>query len=147
MRVLCRNGHFAFYPKNESEVFRFSSFFGETLERDGDFYTFKFLKEAPKYSIKGAPYLGVTATKTFEGEPWEIMRENNLVYSLAAKIAVLKTTILLVINPQNAEGFFLAESPLIQPASLGPNGQRLTSYDAEYIGDTSQLRVFEVEYE
>lgn len=146
MRILCRNGHIAFYPKDESEIFRFASFFGETPVRDGDFYTFEFLKDAPKYSIKGKTYLGVVATKTFEGEPWEVMRENNLVYSLNAGTVVLKTTITMVINPQNAEGFFLAESPIIQPGSLSPSGQRVLSYDAEYFGNTSQLRVFEVEY-
>lgn len=147
MRVLCRHGHFSFYPRDEAEVFRFSSFYEETLVRDRDFYTFEFLKDAPKYSIKGKPFLGLPAQVTFEGEPWEVMRENGFVYNLALGLVVLKAAVTLIVNPQVSEGFFLAESPLIQPGSRTFTGQQILSYDAEYLGDTSQLRVFEVEYE
>lgn len=146
MRVICRNGHFAFYPKDENEIFLFSTFFEETLVRESDFYTFSFLKDAPKYALKGKAFLGLTAVKTYSGEVWEVMKENGFVYNLATKALVLKSAVTTAIDPQVSEGFFLAESPLIQPGSRISTGQQLLSYDAEYDCNTSQLKVFEVQY-
>jgi hypothetical protein len=65
MRVLCRYGHFAFYPKDEKEISLFNQLFDQVLLRQDDFYTFEFLKDAPEYSLLGKPYLGLPASVLF----------------------------------------------------------------------------------
>lgn len=146
MRILCRHGHFAFYPKDAHDIAQFAGLFGETLVRVGDFYTFEFLKNAPDYSIQGKTLLGLPASKTFAGLPWEVMRENNLVYNVALKAAVLKSLIVTPLTLELTDDFYLVENPLIQPGSRLSTGQQVLSYDAEYIRDASQLRIFEVQY-
>lgn len=147
MRVLCRHGHIAFYPRNESEAGRFGFIYGESLVRDKDFYTFAALKGLPRYSIKGKDYEGITATKTFEGEPWEVLKENGFVYSLSEGNLVAKTSISIFINPPEAGYFWLADSVLIQPGSQNKLGERVLSYDGEFELKTSSFYVFEVSYE
>lgn len=146
MRILCRHGHFAFYPEDAHDIAQFTGLFSESLVRVGDFYTFAFLKDAPDFSIQGKTLLGLPATKTFAGHPWEVMRENNLVYSVALKAAVMKTAIMLPASLEVVDDYWITENPLIQPGSRLPTGQQILSYDAQYIRDASQLRVFEVQY-
>ncbi len=147
MRVLCRHGHFAFYPKRPGDVARFMEFFEVDLVRDGDFYTFPLLQDAPKYSLAVKPYLGIPATTTFEGDPWAVMRENGFVYHIASGLLVPKQAVFIPINPILTGYYFLAESPLIQPGSQNAAGQKILSYDAEYMQEVNQLRVTEFAYE
>lgn len=146
MRIICRHGHFAFYPKDASDVWRFASLFDEELVRVGDFYTFAFLEDVPSHSLIGKDFLGLPALVTFEGQPWEVMRENGFVYNVGLKALVLKASVLTNLAIDLTDGFYSTENPLIQPGSRNALGQQLLSYDAEYIREASQLRVFEVQY-
>jgi hypothetical protein len=146
MRVLCRHGHFAFYPESENDVGTFNNIFDESLTRVNDFYTFSLLKDALKYSLKGKPYLGIPALVDFEGEPWEVMRENGFVYNIALKQLVPKESITIVIDPPIVGFFWLAATPLIQPGSRNFTGNPILSYDAQFAFKTQSLKVFEVQY-
>jgi hypothetical protein len=148
VRVICRHGHLAFYPRNAREVKRFCDYYETELVRDGDFYTFPFLKDAPRYSIAGAPYLNLPAVETFEAaSPWEVMKKNGFVYHIKTGLLVPKTAVTIFINPPLVGNYFLAQSPLIQAGSRNALGSAILSYDAEYVQDTFQLRVMGFDYE
>lgn len=147
MRVLCRHGHFAFYPRNAGEVARFTQYFGIQLESVEDFYTFPLLVDAPKFSLVGLPYLAVPALETFEGEPWEVMRANGFVYDVKKETLVRKETVLIQIAPPLLSFYYLAQTPLIQPGSRNSIGRQVLSFDGEYSVDILQLRLSEFGYE
>lgn len=146
MRVLCRHGHYAFYPRNEKDISRFSSYYDEELVRERDFYTFPRLQNAPNYSLAGKLYQGTIAIRTFAGEPWEIMRENNYVYHIASGLLVPKAGITIIVDPPQIGYSFLAQSPLLQAGSFNSAGQRLLSFDGEFLQSNFQFRVSEFEY-
>lgn len=146
MRILCRHGHFSFYPRDEVDISRFSDYFDEELVRVGDYYTFSFLEDVPDYSLIGKPFLGLPATATFEGLPWHVMKENGYLYSLALKTIVPKASIVSVIKLELVEDFWTIDNPIIQPGSRNTLGQQIMSYDARYIREASQLRVSEVQF-
>src|SRR5690606_3953243 len=99
------------------------------------------------YSVVGMPYLGVPATKTFSGEPWEVMRENDLVYDIRLESVVRKVAITTLIAPPLSGFSFVAKNPIIQPGSRNASGMQVLSYDGEYLNSTQQLRVSEFRYE
>jgi hypothetical protein len=146
MRILCRHGHYSFYPRTVSDIARFSSFYNQELVRVNDYYTFPFLKELESYSLKGLPYKNLAATATYEGNPWEVMRENGFVYSLALKTLVPKASVNFVLNTPKTGFYFTSEIPMIQAGSLNALGIQLLSYDAEYHFDINKLRVRGFDY-
>lgn len=147
MRVLCRNGHFAFYPKLSTDLYGFKNDFGISLVRDGDFYTFPFLKAAPRYSLAGKTYLGLSAGFSYEGRaPWDVMGRNSFVYSIASSRLVAIASVTARINPLFTGELFVAETPLVQPGSINAAGLRVLSYDAIYSEQYHQLRVMGFEY-
>lgn len=117
------------------------------MERDGDFYTFPLLADAPKHSIVGALYLGVIANETFEGSPWEVMEANGWVYSLSREILVPKESITIQISPPLAGFYFISQSPLIQAGSRNAAGRQVLSYDGEFALENFQLKLSEFGYE
>lgn len=147
MRVLCRSGHFAFYPRTASDIARFSNYFSVTLKRERDYYTFKGLYGAEDYSLLGKPYLNLPALATYEGEPWEIMRENDFVYSLDLGIIVPKLSILSIVDTPLVGYYYRAGGSIIQPGSRTLLGQQILSYSGEFIDEGSSLRISEFSYE
>jgi hypothetical protein len=147
MRVLCRSGHFAFYPRKTSDIARFSNYFDITLEREEDYFTFPLLRDAPKYSISGKPFMGVPAIKTYAGNPWDIMKANSIVYHLGTKLVVPKLSILGIIDLKQVGYYFLAESALVQPGMRLRTGQQILSYTGEFVEEGYQLRVLEYSYD
>lgn len=147
MRILCRHGHFAFYPKNAEEIGAFSEYFDQELVRVQDFYTFAALENTPDYSLIAKPFLNLPATKTFAGKPWEVMRENGFVYSIDLKMLVPKLSVVGLIDPPLVNYYFVPDTPLIQPGWRNASGQQLMSYDGEYVGSTFELRVLGFSYE
>ena len=147
MRLLCRHGHFAFFPRKSTDLARFASAFGVVLERDDDFYTFPELVNAPTYSLAGAPLLGMVATKTFAGKPWEVFRENQAVYHLSSGLLIPKASVMVSVSlPQNGY-YFLPSTPIIQPGSRLPNALQIVSYDGEFLQDSFKLKVSNYAYE
>lgn len=146
MRVLCRHGHFAFYPRTPSDINRFTQSFATELEREEDYYTFSGLVGAPKYSLVGAPYLGLPAFQTYEGMPWDVMKANEFVYSIQLGILVPKISILGSADLVQKGFFFVANVPLLQPGVRTPQGQIL-SYSGEFYTDKFYLRILEFDYD
>lgn len=147
MRVLCRSGHLAFYPRTSTEISRFCSYFKQELVRVEDYYTFPNLADAEDYSLVGKPYLNLPAIKTFEGNPWDVLSENKFVYNLATGLIVPAASITFLIQMPQVGFFFLPSVQLIQPGSIDTSGQQILSYSAEYVQDTFQLKVSEFDYE
>lgn len=143
MRVICRHGHFAFYPRRTEDVAQFASMYDYSLKREEDYFTFDKLYEAPHYSLAGKPYINLPAIKTYEGKPWDVMRENNFVYSIALKLLVPKTAIIGVIEILQSDLFYIVDQGLIQPGLRTIRGIPVMSYSAEIFIDKKQMRVLE----
>lgn len=148
MRVLVRHGHFAFFPKRANDIDRFSTFFGQDLVSEDDYYTFEGLAGLPRYSLAVKAFGNLPAIKTYEGRgPWEVMRENDFVYSLTLGLLVPKLSIVKLSQPILTDGYFLSESPIYQPGMRDKSGRQILSYDAEFVSDNNQLRILGVSYE
>lgn len=147
MRVLCRHGHFAFYPRKASDIARFSNYFGITLKREQDYYTFESLYDAPHYSLFGKTFLSVPAITTYQGHPWEVMRENGFVYHLGLSAVVPKLSIVAVTDLPLVGYFFSASGALIQPGTRTLVGRQILSYSGEFTEEGYSLRVSEFAYE
>lgn len=142
MKVLCRHGHFAFFPRDESDISRFANYYNLTLVSENDYYTFPTLKGAPRYSLRLLPWVGLPATVTYEGQnPWDVMRENRFVFSLAFRTVVPVTSVITLIELPRSANYFLASTALIQPGSRLKTGQQILSYDGEYLPDSFKLKI------
>jgi len=146
MRVICRHGHFAFYPRDEKDISLFASYNELELVRVGDYFTFESISEAPDFSLEGLAYLNLTASETYEGNPWEIFRENNFVYDLANDEIKLKTQVSNSVKLPQTGPFYCPPVFLIQPGSILADGNRVMSYDAEFDQESYQLKVREFAY-
>lgn len=146
MRILCRHGHFAFYPTAVTQIARFCRMFDVALEREEkyEFYTFPRLKGLPDYSIPVAPFGNLPALKLYEGYPWEVMKANGFVYSLTLKMLVPKETILTITQLNSSGYYFTTGMPLVQPGSLNQLGQRILSYDGEFDFSFQRIDIREV---
>lgn len=147
MRVLCRHGHFAFYPRTAADISKFSNFFDVTLKRERDYYTFSGLYGAKNYSLALKPYLNLPALKTYEGEPWEVMKENNFVYSLTLGLIVPKLAIISLVELPLIGFYYRAGGSLLQPGSRTKLGRQILSYSGEFVGEGYSLNVSEFDYE
>lgn len=147
MRVVCRHGHFAFYPRRASDIAEFSNKFDYELERENDYFTFAGLAGAENYSILGKTYLNLPALTTFEGSPWDVMRENNFVYSLALGLIIPKLAVIGVIEINPVDLYFMSDATLIQPGLRSLLGQQILSYSGEIYLDKIQMRITEFDYE
>ncbi len=141
MRVLCRHGHFAFFPEDAGDINRFRVYYGQELVRVGNYYTFPGLEDAPKYSLLGSPYLGVPATKTFEGEPWEVMEANGFVYFFETDTIGPKELALDIVSLARMQFYFLFQNQLIQPGSRLTTGEQILSYDGDFSLKDYGLRI------
>lgn len=148
MRVLCRHGHLAFYPEIAGDVSMFANYYGWDLVSERDYYTFASLKGAPTYALQHGKFLGAACKKTFAGYPWEVMKANDLVYSIAQDKVISKTEVDILIEPIRNEYYFVAETPLVQAGSTHKlSGQRVLSFDGYFLQDYLQLRLSEFRYD
>lgn len=148
MRVVCRHGHFAFYPGSASDLAYMSQVLGTDLAMDGDFYTFPRLVGAPRYAIMGHPYINLPAVETYEGEgPWDVMRENGFVYSLMLKVLVPKMAITSIADVSRATMSYINPGGLIQPGSIVKTGLRIMSYEGSFNLSSRLLRIQEATIE
>ncbi len=131
MKLNCMHGYFKFFAEGSEDIGDFLNLYPFDLVAEKDYYTFSFLEDAPKYSLQGGTYLGAIATKTFEGEPWEILRENGLVYDFLNDVVVPIATITQLCELQETNRYFIADG-LVLPGSLTDDGDRVTDYSAFY---------------
>ncbi len=117
------------------------------MKRERDYFTFAGLYGAKDYSLIGKPYLNLPALTTYAGNPWDVMRENNYVYSIGLGILVPKASIVALVELPLVGFYFLAPGALVQPGSRNRLGNQLMSYSAEFVDEGLALRVLEFEYE
>lgn len=146
LRVKCLHGYFILEETKAGQVSKFMSLFGLSLVPKDNYFTFEALVNAPDYSIINNAYLGATATKTVEGEPWQIMRANGLVYNFNTDKVMLMTAVTQKIKVERSGNFFISQG-LILPGSIKEDGSRVTDYAAWYSFDTARFRYTEVTYE
>jgi len=147
MRILCQHGFHKFIPRQPGDLSVFASVYGLTLVRKEDYYTFERLADLEKYSLEGLAYSNLVANSNYEGQPWEVMKENGFVYNILTGLLVLKSTIKIQIDPPVLKRYLLSETPLIQAGSKNKFSQTVLSYDGEFLFDTMQFRLNGVEYE
>lgn len=146
MRIKCLHGYFIFEEQKVGELSRFMSMTGLAIVPKDDHYTFATLQAAKKYSIKGNLYLGATSIKTFEGSPWEVMRQNQLVYNFNTDKVEPINSITQSVVVQTGSNYKISNG-LIMPGSLTAEGLRVKEYSAWYLFDSAKYRYTEVSYE
>lgn len=148
MKVICRHGHFAFYPTRAEEVAQFCRYFELELTLNGDYWTFDNLAELPRYSLAGKVFGNLPALETYEGRhAWDVMRENNFVYSLSTGLLLPKASVTFLITPLHNGDSWVSQTPLIQPGSRDATGMQVLSYDGYFSRNFEQLSVSGFSYE
>lgn len=127
MTIKCLHGYFKIFETTEGQVSDFMSLYNLSIVPKDDFFTFSALQDAPEHSIKGKTILGVTATKTFEGKPWEVFKENNIVYDFNDGTVKLKNSVTQQIEIKKSSNFWISNG-LILPGSLTLDGLRVQDY-------------------
>lgn len=143
MLIKCIHGYFKIEESQAGEISRFMNLFPVTIVARGDHFTFKTLSTAPKHSIAGNRYLNALCTKTAEGEPWFVMRENGLVYDFEKDLVVPIQTITSRAVLVPGSNYFLSTG-LILPGSITEDGTRVTDYSAWYLFDSGKFNYTEV---
>lgn len=134
MRLKCAHGYFLFQETGLGQVSDWMNLTGLKLVPTGSQYTFEALGSVPDFSIKGGPFMGATATKTFEGSPSEVFEANRLVYDFSKGLVVpidtvsFQTSISLAGNRYTSPG-------LIVPGSMTKDGKRVRDYAAWFSRD------------
>lgn len=146
MRIKCLHGYFKIWETRAGDVSRFASYFGLSLVQKDDYYTFTALSEAPDYVFAGTEYLGAAAAVTFEGRPWQIMRENSLVYNFNTGLVQNIQTIATAVELGRAGNYYFS-SGLLLPGSVKEDGSRVTEYSAWYLWDSLKFKYSEVVFE
>ncbi len=146
MEVKCLHGYFKFTEHEPGEVSRLMSLFNLDLSIQDDYYTFSTLVDSPKYSILGNEYLGALATKTFEGEPWKVMKQNNLIYDFLNDVVVPTLTITQIVKIDLVDFYYLSDG-LILPGSITDDGTRVTDYSAWFSFEEQTFKYSEVGFE
>ena len=146
MKIKCLHGYFKIEEQKAGEVSDFSSLFGLELEPVDNYFTFAPLADAPDFSLAGKTYLGAATTKTFAGPPWEVMRENSLVYNFNTGLVVPIAQITQAIQISLA-GTYWVSPGLILPGSLTDEGKRVTDYAAWFSKDTMKWRYSAVTFD
>lgn len=146
LRIESRHGYFVFEEDKSGEMSNFMDRYGIEIERDGPLFTFADLVGAPDFSLVGGTFLGCPTTVAFEGDPWEVMRENNLVYNVAIGLVVPMLTITDRVSLIEVGNFYLADG-MIQPGSITDGGLRVTDYSAFFSWDRLDFKYSEVDSE
>lgn len=110
-----------------------------------DAYTFEDLVDAPDFSLAGMDLLGTPATKTFEGEPWEVFEANGFVYDFSTGLIVPIATVAQSTSIQLAGNRYVANG-LILPGSVTDDGDRVKDYSAWFSRDTLRWLYSEVSF-
>lgn len=145
MKARCLHGYFLFEETKPGQISDFASRFGLSIVPRGTYFTFEALAEAPRYSIQGAPLLNLTATKTYEGEPWEVFEANGFVFDFDSNLLKPLLSVTQLVQIKTVGNKFIS-SGLILPGSLTDEGQRVKDYAAHYSKETLRWLYSEVSY-
>lgn len=145
MKARCLHGFFIFEEVKVGEVSDFVSYSGLSIVPRGTYFTFEGLQSAPRYSIQGKPYLGATTTKTFEGEPWEVMQANGLVFDFLTNTVKPLLSVTQLVSIKTAGHRFISNG-LILPGSVTEDGKRVKDYAAHYSKESLRWLYSEVTY-
>lgn len=147
MRVLVRHGHFAFYPRERDEVQKFRRIFGIQLHAERDYFTFQGLVGLPRWSQVGRVFGNLPAVATYEGQtPWDVMRANNFVYSLATGFLIPISAVTATTSLPQSLDYAIASRPLVQPGSvIVTSAKVLTGYEGELDIRGQQLSIYSIE--
>jgi hypothetical protein len=146
MRIECLHGYFRFTEEKAGELSQFVSKLGLELKRRGDHFTFEGLAEAPTHSIAGGTYLGADCSVTFEGEPWEVMRANRLVFNFLTGEVVSLDDVDQAVEIK-AAGNYSVTTGMLLPGSVIEDGSRVTDYAAFYFVESNRFQYSEIAYE
>jgi hypothetical protein len=146
MRIDCLHGYFKFTEARAGQLSRFMSIFDVELERSGDHFTFSDLVDAPDYSLVGGTFLGAPTITAFEGDPWDVMRENLLTYDFNLGLVIPIAAVLQRAALQSAANFYMAQGMIVAGA-LMDDGSRVTDYSAHFSFDLLNFRYSEVAFE
>lgn len=146
MKIRCAHGFFIFEETRTGEVSEFVSRYGLELASRDNYYTFAQLVDAPDFSIEGLAYLDAIATKSFAGNPWDVMRENSLVFNFNTGLVVPIAQITQTAKIAQAGNYYVSNG-LILPGSLTDEGDRVTDYAAWFSFDTLKFRYSEVGFD
>ncbi len=153
MRVVVRHGHFAFYPRDQTEILKFRRIFNTMLFAEQDYFTFIGLLNLPTWSQIGLPYglLGTPALVNYAGShPWEVMRANRFVYAMALSLIVPAATFATFsVNLRQGNDIVLSPKSFLQPGCLFavdniPAGV-LTGYTGELDIENQKLAIASIE--
>lgn len=145
VRIQCIHGFLIFKESSPGQLSHFCNLAEIELERSGEFFTVPALVDAPRFSIAGGTYLGAPATVTYEGEPWEVMKENGLVYSFETETVVPIETIISPVQIDEAVNYYITTG-MIQPGSVTDDGDRVTNYAAFFDYAALNFKYSEVGY-
>ena len=146
MRIRCLHGYFIFEETRAGQVSDFMRYTGFELVPVDDYYTFSDLENAPTYSLAGKTLLlGTAAIKSFEGKPWEVFRENQVVYDFSLGVIMPIQSILTKTVITQAGNKFLSPG-LIMPGSIMDDGNRVKDYSAWFSLQTLRYLYSDVAY-
>ena len=144
MQINCVGGYFIFRQSRAGEISDFASLFeGLSFDSVNDYFTFTALRDAPKFAIAGDTYLGAPCTVTCEGEPWDVMRMNDLVFDFNQNKVVPLESITRLASITQAANYFLSPG-LIIPGSVTDDGSRVRDYAAHYFFDSNKFKYSEL---
>lgn len=145
MKARCLHGYFIFEEIKAGEVSDWASYTGLSLVPRGTYFTFEGLALAPRYSIQGAPLLNLTATKTFEGEPWEVLEANGYAFDFSTGLLKPLLSVTQLVQIKTVGHKFISQG-LILPGSVTDDGKRVKDYAAHYSKETLRWLYSEVTY-
>lgn len=139
MRVDCLNGYYRFYPENVGDLRVWAQWYTPLVRRD-NYYTFEPLAEFKDYAFQGRLANGVLLTKNYAGEPWEVMKANNLTYNIASNKITNKN---LITDFLEVDDGLIINSPILPQAySIVGFVNRLESFTGYW---DSRFNVFKLE--
>lgn len=145
MKIVCRHGFFLFEETEVGQISQFMSWSGLSIVPRGTQYTFEALAEAPDFSLVGLDLLGVPATATIEGQPWEIFEANGLIYNFITGLIVPIESITQSVSVKQSGNYFISNG-LILPGSVTADGDRVKDYSAWFSRSNLRFYYSEVTY-
>jgi hypothetical protein len=147
MKIVCINGYYKFYEDKAGEIAQFNSRFSQDIKHYKDYYTFSTLANLPEYSLKGKLFSGLIATKTFFGEPWEILKANNFTYNFSTKLISYITLTGSFIKPVQLGNYKYTSGLILCGSITDTNSTKITGYTCKYDIDSALFKYSEFYYD